>query len=343
MKNLRNISIVIFLFCCAAVYSCKKETVDSISVPTSVMQIPEGFPPIVFPEGNDFTYQRWALGKRLFYDPIMSRQHTISCSSCHLSQNAFSDTLDFSKGDNSILGKSNAPTLTNIGYNPYFTRAGGVATLEMQILVPIQEHDEFNTNILDIVDRLNKIPSYVEQSNVAYGRAPDAFVITRAIANFERSLISGNSVYDQFQFQGKKNVLTTSQKSGMELFLSNRTNCSQCHNGFNFSNYNFENNGIPTTVNDSGRMRLTKLESDRGKFKVPTLRNIALTSPYMHDGSFKTLESVIDNYNKGGIAHKNKSGFIKPLGLSKDEQKNLIAFLNTLTDIHFINNPNFKK
>jgi len=307
------------------------------------MQIPEGFPPVIFPEGNEYTFQRWSLGKRLFYDPIMSRQNTVSCASCHIAQNAFSDTLSLSKGDNDVLGKSNAPTLTNIGYHPYYTRAGGVATLEMQILVPIQEHDEFNTNILDIVERLNNIPSYVEQSMAAYGRKPDAFVITRAISNFERSLISGNSSYDQFQFQGKANALNAAEQRGKDLFFSSKTNCSQCHSGFNFTNYSFEHNGIPTNNLDSGRMRLTKEEKDRGKFKVPTLRNIMLTAPYMHDGRFKTLEEVIENYNNGGVFHINKSTLIKPLGLSIIEQQELIAFLKTLTDQTFINNQNFKK
>jgi cytochrome c peroxidase len=307
------------------------------------MQIPEGFPSIIFPEGNEYTPQRWALGKRLFYDAILSKQNTVSCASCHIAQNAFSDTIALSKGDNNVLGKSNAPTLTNIGYNPYYTRAGGVPTLEMQILVPIQEHDEFNTNILDIVERLKNIPSYVEQSIAAYGREPDAFVITRSIANFERSLISGNSTYDQFQFQGKVNALNAKEKKGKELFFSSKTNCSKCHSGFNFTNYGFENNGIPPNNWDSGRMRLTKNETDRDKFKVPTLRNIFLTAPYMHDGRFKTLEEVVDNYNNGGTPHKNKSIFIKPLGLSNNEQQELIAFLKALTDNTFINNQNFKK
>lgn len=307
------------------------------------MQIPEGFPSVIFPEGNEYTPQRWALGKRLFYDPILSKQNTISCASCHMAANAFSDTSAFSKGDNNALGKSNAPTLTNIGYHPYFTRAGGVPTLEMQILVPIQEHDEFNTNILDIAERINAIPSYVEQSLNAYGRIPDAFVITRAIANFERSLISGNSSYDRFLLQGKASALSATERKGMNLFFSSKTNCGQCHNGINLTNYSFENNGITPNSWDSGRMRLTKMEIDRDKFKVPTLRNIALTAPYMHDGRFKTLEEVVNHYNLGGAPNKNKSVLIKPLGLSSAEQQALVAFLKTLTDHAFVNNKNFQQ
>ncbi|MDI9320566.1 MAG: cytochrome c peroxidase [Phycisphaerales bacterium] len=308
-----------------------------------LMQIPEGFPPISFPEGNEYTYQRWALGKRLFYDPIMSRQNTVSCASCHIAQKAFSDTLAFSFGDNHLIGTSNAPTLTNIAYHPYYTRAGGVPTLEMQVLVPIQEHNEFNTNILDIVDKLKKDSFYAQQARAAYNREIDAFVITRALSNFERSLISGNADYDNYIFQNKKTAMSENAIRGIALFNSARTNCSKCHSGFNFTNYSFENNGIYSNSADSGRMRLTKDESDRDKYKVPTLRNVALTAPYMHDGSYKTLEAVIANYNSGGIIHKNKSELIKPLGLSSEEEKDLIAFLKALTDNTFINNQNFKK
>ncbi|MBK7763682.1 MAG: c-type cytochrome [Bacteroidetes bacterium] len=307
----------------------------------SKIDIPVGFPSIAFPDGNEYTKARWELGKRLFYDQIMSKQNTISCGSCHHAQNAFSDTVALSIGDNNLVGKSNAPTLTNIAYHPYFTRAGGVPTLEMHILVPIQEHDEFNTNILDIVEKLKQDQSYVAQIKDAYNREPDPYSITRAIANFERSFISGNSLYDQYAFQGKK-TLNEVELRGLQLFNSSKANCSQCHSGFNFSNYAFENNGLYPIYADSGRMRLTHLESDRARFKVPTLRNISVTAPYMHDGSFKTLEAVINHYNSGGYSHANKSSFIKPLGLSEQEKNDLVAFLKSLTDYQFINNKNFK-
>jgi cytochrome c peroxidase len=125
--------------------------------------------------------------------------------------------------------------------------------------------------------------------------------------------------------------------------MSNKTNCSQCHSGFNFTNYTFENNGLYTNYADSGRMRLTQIESDRARFKVPTLRNAQLTAPYMHDGSIKTLEEVVAHYNTGGKIHANKSTLIKPLGLTQQEQNDIVAFLNTLTDYTFINNKNLQK
>lgn len=342
MKNLR----VGFVFLASALLlcaiSCRKDPLIQVGE-NELMSIPAGFPSIVFPEGNEFNETRWALGKKLFFDPILSNTYSTTCASCHIPQHAFSDTLAFSIGENNLSGRQNTPSLTNVAYHPYFTRAGGVRTLEMQILVPIQEHDEFNSNIVDLAERLKQIPDYVAQAQNAYGREPDAFVITRALANFERSFISGNSKYDQYEFQGKSNVLNKDELSGKALFFGDKANCSSCHSGFNFTNYAFENNGLYKTYADSGRLRLTRIEEDRARFKVPSLRNVEVTGPYMHDGSMKTLEQVVAHYNSGGEYHKSKNDqLIKPLGLSKQEQKNLVAFLNTLTDQDFLSNKNFK-
>ena len=307
------------------------------------MEVPEGFEPIVFPDDNEFTVDRWQLGKKLFYDPIMSSDSTISCANCHQAELAFSDHEIVSLGVEDRPGTRNAPTLANLAYHPYFTREGGVPTLEMQVLVPIQEHNEFDFNIVLIAERLNKIPSYVEESQKAYNRDPDAFVITRALANFERSLISGNSPFDQFFYQDQRHVLSDSERNGLDLFFSDQTNCSACHQEFNFTNYAFENNGLYEEYDDPGRFRLTGMESDRALFKVPSLRNIALTGPYMHNGRFINLEEVIEHYNNGGKGHPHQSDLIKPLNLTAEERVDLIAFLNTLTDQTFIENPNFKK
>lgn len=321
---------------------CNKVDIGTSSL-TDLVSVPAYFPAMTYPVGNEYTYDRWLLGKKLFYETKLSINSSVSCASCHHADKAFSDTIPLSFGDNHVIGKSNAPTLTNIGYNPYFTRAGGVPTLEMQILVPIQEHDEFNTNIVDIVDKLKQDSFYTQLARKAYNREFDAFVLTRAISNFERSFISGNSAYDQYKFQNNKNALTQAQINGMNLFFSPRANCSQCHSDFNFTNYKFENNGLFEQYKDSGRMRLTKLESDRARFKVPTLRNIALTAPYMHSGSFQTLEDVIEHYNSGGKIHTNKSPVIKPLNLSSTEKQELVEFLKSLTDPSFVHNQNLKK
>lgn len=324
--------------------ACQKEPPEPVSVePEPLLVVPQGFPAPVFPADNELTQARWALGKKLFYDPVMSSDSTISCASCHHAAKAFSDTVALSPGVAGRPGTRNAPTLANIGYHPYFTRDGGVPTLEMQILVPIQEHNEFDFNILLIVERLLRDSTYIRMSREGYGRDPDAYVITRSIACFERTMVSGQSRYDAYFFQGENTALTAAEKRGMDLFFSKKTDCSQCHADFNFTNYAFENNGLYADYPDPGRFRLTGLETDLARFKVPTLRNVTLTAPYMHDGSFPTLESVVAHYNAGGQTHPNKSALVRPLGLTAGEQADLAAFLRSLTDEKFVNNPKFVK
>ncbi|MEQ1747733.1 MAG: cytochrome-c peroxidase, partial [Saprospiraceae bacterium] len=207
--------------------SCQKEQQPVAPVEQEpILVVPPGFPAPVFPAGNELTAARFVLGKRLFYDVVLSRDSTVSCASCHAPTRAFSDSVAFSPGAGGLPGTRNAPTLANVGYHPYFTREGGVPTLEMQVLVPIQEHNEFDFNILEIVDRLKTDTAYVRLSREAYGRDPDAYTITRSIACFERTLVSGQSRYDEFFFQGKTNALTIFEQRGMDLFFSEKTNCA---------------------------------------------------------------------------------------------------------------------
>lgn len=335
--SVKIVSLV--LFSCTVISGCEKDSSnDGVE---AVIIIPPGFPSMNFPSDNNFTMARWELGKQLFYEKQLSKNNTLSCGSCHKQKFAFSDSVALSLGDNNAIGSSNAPTLANIGYHPYFTRAGGIPTLEMQILVPIQEHNEFNSNMLDVIDKLKLNNNYVQQAQLAYGRDLDAFVITRAISTFERSLISGNSRYDKYVNDSNLYSLTPSESRGLQLFNSSQTNCSSCHSGFNFTNYTFENNGLYLNYPDSGRMRLTNLPQDRARFKVPSLRNIAFTAPYMHDGSFTSLQQVIDHYNSGGQPHVNKSNLVKPLNLTAQEKADLISFLNTLSDESFVRNNLF--
>ncbi|MCH2234390.1 MAG: c-type cytochrome, partial [Crocinitomicaceae bacterium] len=244
-----------------------------------------------------------------------------------------------SPGVEGRLASRNAPTLANVVYNPTVLFDGHLTTLEMQVLVPIEEHVEMDFNIVEVAKRLNNNSTYVQMSLKAYERVPDAFVITRAIAAFERTFISGNSKYDQAEYQGKK-VLSRSEKRGKKLFFE-KLYCTQCHSGFNFTNYKTLNNGLYEVYADSGRMRVTKLEKDRAMFKVPTLRNIMLSAPYMHDGSLASIDEVIDHYESGGKNHKNKSEILQPFKLTPKQRKDLIAFLHTLTDLDFISNKRY--
>lgn len=334
---MRYIGIYIISFCWFFA-SCGKDVEARIEVPNlSLMESPKGFPEIVHPEDNTYTQERWALGKRLFYDPILSKDGKVSCASCHDAELAFSDNKPQSLGSDGLVGKRNAPTLANVAFHPYYTREGGVPTLEMQVLVPIQEHDEFNNNIVLIAEQLMNDASYRQMSMDAYGQEPNPFVITRALAQFERSIVSGQSAYDMHANYGAE--ISSAAVRGASLFFSDRLSCASCHTGFNYTNYTFQNNGLYLEYLDNGRERLTQQTADRAMFKVPTLRNIELTSPYMHDGSMNTLEEVIDHYDSGGKDHLNKSKLVRPLFLSQDEKKDLIAFLYSLTDERFINNP----
>lgn len=302
------------------------------------MEVPKGFPEVEHPEGNEYTRQRWELGKMLFYDPILSKDGKVSCASCHDSTLAFSDSEKVSRGSGDLLGTRNAPSLANIAYHPYFTREGGVPTLEMQILVPIQEHNEFNNNIVLIADTLAKIETYVQMAKLAYDQTPNAFVITRALSQFERSLVSGQSQYDLEFSYGIEGLMTAAALRGKALFESDKTSCSSCHTGFNFTTYSFENNGLYKEYDDNGRERLTQNPNDKGLFKVPSLRNVGITGPYMHDGSLKSLEEVIEHYNLGGKNHINQSALTRPLNLTAQEKSDLVSFLHSLTDQNFITN-----
>lgn len=323
------------------IIACQEAVVVDPDRHFGLMEIPEGFPEMPVPADNVFSQERWDLGKKLFFDPVMSIDSSVSCGSCHKPALAFSDNLAFSPGVENRPGTRNSPSLANVGYHPYFTREGGVPTLEMQVLVPIQEHNEFAFNIVLLAERLTTDASYVRMAQEAYGREPDAFVITRALACFERSLISGYSRYDQYVNYENKKALSKAQQRGMDLFFSDKTNCNSCHGGFNFTNYAFENNGLYDEYPDSGRLRLTGDEADRALFKVPSLRNIALTAPYMHDGSMYSLQEVVDHYVSGGAANPQKNPLIQPLALTDQEQRDLIEFLTSLTDDSFVQNPQF--
>lgn len=300
------------------------------------LDIPQRFPNPIIPENNQLTYERIELGKRLFYDPILSKDGTISCESCHKQEFAFADNVKISAGVEGRFGFRNSMSLANMAYQDALMREGGVPTLEMQVLVPIQDHNEMDFNILSVAEKLNLDSTYINASIRAYNRIPDAFVITRALASFQRTMLSGDSDYD-------RNLLDEKEENGKELFFSDELACSSCHGSFLFSNLTIENNGLYEVYEDSGKYRLTNLQEDIGKFKVPSLRNIEITAPYMHNGSISSLEEVIEHYASGGKNHFNKSELITGFSITDDEMDNLIHFLKSLTDETFINNSLFEK
>ncbi len=291
-------------------------------------------PELVFPEDNPFSESSIELGGALFFEPLLSRDTTITCQSCHLLTEAFADHLPLGEGIKGRHVTRNTPTLFNVGFHPYFMADGKFGTLEEQVLGPINEHREFDMTAEAVVERLKSVPLYNDLSLKAYGQPLSIEVVQKSIANFERILFSDSSRFDQFKRGEIK--LTAQEMKGWTLFNSPELNCIQCHNGYNFTNYSFQNNGLYTVYKDSGRAPITKEETDLAKFKVPTLRNITITHPYMHDGSFTSLEAVIEHYASGGKKHPSQSDLIKGFDLTAEDKKALIAFLETLTDKRFL-------
>jgi len=306
-----------------------------------VLTIPKGFPKPYIPEENSLTQSRVELGKKLFFDKILSRDSSLSCASCHVPQFAFTDRKKKGIGiRNQEVGR-NTPTLTNIAYSDKFLLDGVNPSLVAQVMVPIHEKNEFDFHIILIAERMKQDSDYVRLCKDAYNSEPNPYAITHGIASFERTLISGNSKYDKFTFQGDSAALNASEQRGMHLFFE-ELYCTSCHSGFNLTSQALTNNGLYIEYPDSGRIRLTGLEEDRAVFKVPTLRNIAITYPYMHDGSIATLSEVISHYSSGGKAHPNKGAIITPFTLSEKQQQDLIAFLHALSDSSFIEKSAYK-
>ena len=309
-------------------------TLTSTGEKVKLIETPLGFPKINVPNDNPITKAKIDLGEKLFFEKLLSRDSSISCASCHNPSYAFTDGLQKARGIKDREVTRNTPTLTNIAYNTSFLRDGVNPSLEAQVIVPIHEKNEFDFHILLVAERLKKKKEYVALFEKAFGEMPSPKLISNAIATYERTLISGNSRYDKFMFHKDSSALSNKEIRGMRLF--DKLNCISCHSGFNFTNGEVVNNGLYENYDDLGKMRVTLDPKDRGSFKVPTLRNIALTSPYMHDGSLKTLEEVINHYAKGGENNENKDKRVVPFKLNDEEKLELMAFLQSLTDSSFI-------
>lgn len=327
------------LFYCLLItqlFSCKKDepVLEQIEAGKRVitLAVPIGFPYPSIPSDNAPTKFRIQLGRKLFLDPILSRDSSISCSSCHKDNLHFTDGLPTSVGIDGLIGTRNAPSLVNVAYQPYLLWDGGVPNLEQQVLAPIEAHNEMDFDINKVVERLNRQSNYVDDFKNAYDQKPSVYALTRAIACYERTLFSGTTKFDDFQYNSNTAALTSSELNGYTLFFGERGECFHCHGEYNFTDNSFKNNGLYLNYADSGRARITARQSDVGKFKVPSLRNIAATAPYMHDGSLATLEEVIEHYDSGGKAHPNKSGLLRPLNLTPQEKIDLVNFLKALSD-----------
>lgn len=302
--------------------------------------VPKEFPSMPTPADNAFSAAKAELGRHLFYDTRLSQDFSTSCASCHHPESAFSDAgKKTSAGFGGLMTTRNSMSLTNIGYSAALFWEGGAPTLEQQAIAPIIAPNEFNINPDSLVARLSAVPKYQALFQNAFGSAQPAFDrITKALATFERTLISSTSPFDRWN-RGDASALSPSAARGFDLFFNETGDCFHCHGGFNFTDNDFHNNGIDSVTTDEGRYAVTNNPRDIAVFKTPTLRNIDLTAPYMHDGRFATLEEVVRHYNSGGKAHPTKDALIRPLGMTDAEQQDLVAFLKSLTDVSFTANP----
>lgn len=332
---------VLVIFLAVVIVSCGIREQKDIGPTAYHLSIPEGFPEMDIPEDNPMTIEAVALGKRMFFDPIMSHDYTVSCASCHLPEYAFADTVAVSDGVHEDRpGRRNSPSLANAGYLKALFSEGGVPSLELQVLAPLGERSEMDLQIRDAVARMKQDSGYVQLARKAYGREVDPWVITHALAAFQRTLISGDSPFDRFHYQGEADAISEEAKNGWKRFQA--WNCIACHTAPLFTNQGFYNIGLYEEYEDSGRGRLHDDPKDHGKFKVPSLRNVALTAPYMHNGSLKSLDEVIEHFASGGKNHPNKSALITGFELDEQAKNELIAFLESLTDETFVSNTEYR-
>ena len=330
---------VAMIGCVVALVGCLK-TPPSPPVPefADFLQVPEGWSTPDFPEDNAPDDPRWALGRALFFDPRLSADGEVSCATCHLPERAFSAPEPVTPGAFGAMGARNAATLTNAAYQPHFMSEGGVPTLEMQVLVPLQEPSEMAHNIVTACEEL--AADYDVQAQAAYGRGLDPFVMTRALATFQRSLLSGNALWDHWQ-----RGLATAPEAvlrGADLFGEGGLDCARCHTPPMFTSHGFANNGLDAVSIDPGRWRLTGEPADSGAFKIPTLRNIGFTAPYMHDGRFDSLGDVIDHYATGGAGHAHQDTLLTPFSLTDVQRADLLAFLAALNDTAFVGDARWR-
>lgn len=314
------------------------------------LNISERLPRVTLPRDNPLTVAGVALGRRLFHDTRLSRHNSQSCASCHDQARAFTDGRASSPGESGQPGRRNAMPLANLAWAREFFWDGRAGSLRAQVLQPIQDTHEMNETLERVTAKLRDDPSYAGAFQEAFGSPGiSSERLSLALEQFLLTLVSQDSKFDRAA--RKQTELSPQERRGLQLFVTEHdpkrglrgADCFHCHGGNLFSNQQFLNNGLKPDASDTGRMAVTGSESDRGKFKVPSLRNVALTAPYMHDGRFATLEDVIEHYNSG----VHRSATLDPnlakhpvagLGLSTEDKAALVAFLKTLTDDNFVSN-----
>lgn len=376
-------AILVLLF--SSMFSCKATEINSGNSPDQALikssyswNLPKEIPEPLIPAENQMSDQKVELGRHLFYDKSLSIDNSMSCASCHIQEKAFSDGKQFANGVKGELLRRNSMSLVNLAYNNNFTWANpNIHSLETQMLIPIFSESPPELGMAGkedlIIERLKENEYYQKQFPLVFNDKSEAFSIdniTKAIAAFERSIVSFNSPYDEY-LRGKSEAISDEAKIGVNLFFSEKFECFHCHGTFNFSDnfitanstfieepfhntglYNVDGKGAYPAV-DTGLYEVSGEASDMGKFKTPTLRNIELTAPYMHDGSIESLEKVLEHYAEGGRSiHEGeykgngsenpyKNGFVVGFKMSEKEKESLLEFLKSLTDQKLITDPRY--
>ena len=306
--------------------------------------IPENWPePIYNFTKNPLNKETIALGRKLFYDPILSKDNSISCSSCHLSYTAFTHVDHaLSHGIHDSIGTRNSPVLVNLAWQTSFMWDGSVNHIEVQALAPISHPSEMGEDIVSVIYKLQNSDIYSNLFEQAFGDANiPGETLLKALAQFQLTLVSSNSKYDKVKRKEENISFSEQEKRGYNLF---QKNCNSCHAEPLFTNGSFQNNGLPVDsfLLDYGRMNISLQANDSLKFKVPSLRNIEFSKPYMHDGRFTNLMDVMNHYSESVIASETLAPALKDrIPLSEEEKVDIIAFLLTLSDKSFLFNPDF--
>lgn len=314
-----------------------KSAGDPVEPVAFVLKVPAGLPPVPVPKDNPMTAEKVELGKLLYFDTRLSKDGTVSCATCHDPKMAWAEHTPTSKGIKGQFGGRNAPTVINAAYATAQFWDGRAPSLEAQAVGPVGNPIEMGHSMPDLIKQLAGVAEYKERFQKVFGTEPNEEGLGKAIAAFERTVLSGNSPYDKFK-KGDKAAMNESAQRGMKLFED--AGCANCHAAPLLSTYDYENAGVGKPEN--GRMDVTKKEEDKGKFRIPALRNVADTAPYFHDGSAKTLEEAVALMAAGGKDNPNLSEMLKDVRNAKIDaqgQKDLVEFLKALSGEYPVTEP----
>lgn len=340
-EGLRKLAAALLLSPLALLCACHTTVPNKLEGAPVAIQVPLGLPPVTLTRENHPTANSIELGRRLFYDTRLSKDNSLSCASCHRPELGFKDAQGRSIGVAGARGRRHAPTLVNAVYSPFLFWDGRARSLEDQVEGPITDPLEMNQTAAALLAKLQSDPRYKALFKSAFGT--DNITMGRiaaALASFERMILCGNSAFDRYEYENQKDALSPAQIRGLAIFTDpKRGNCSACHTiGPKFALFTdgqFHNTGEGVgpdgELTDQGRFEVTKQESDRGAFKTPTLRNVAISGPYMHDGKMKTLKDVVDFYAGGGNSNPYLDRRIFALQLSGRDRADLVEFMKSLT------------